>query len=201
MALVRIFALVFTGETARRRRFEPERIRDAGGRIAFTMAVLATASLASGIRGFRGRTDPIAFVTFPGVSPPNSHFAAAGVIAASAVVGAVVAFVLYARRVPVPAALQPVRHAIGEGLFVDRAYRLAAVGVVLPISRAASWVDTHVVDGALDLIGDSLAFAGEPRRWLGEFRLRPLLIGYFAGVVVLGTLAVVLAGGIIGKTG
>src|SRR5438132_3469568 len=67
MALVRLFALVFTGETARRRRFEPDRIRDAGGRIAFTMGVLAIASLVSGIRGFRGRTDPIAFVTFPGV--------------------------------------------------------------------------------------------------------------------------------------
>src|SRR5204863_334301 len=32
MALVRIFALAFTGETARRRRFEPDRIRDVGGR-------------------------------------------------------------------------------------------------------------------------------------------------------------------------
>ncbi len=201
MALVRIFALVFTGETARRRRFEPDRIRDAGGRIAFTMAVLAIASLVSGIRGFRGRTDPITFVTFPGVSLPNSHFVAAGVIAASAVLGAVVAFVVYARRVSVPAALQPVRNAIGEGLFIDRAYRLAAVGIVLPVSRAAAWVETRVVDGGLDLVGDSFEFAGQPRRWLGEFRIRPLLIGFFAGVVVLGTLAIVLAGGIIGKTG
>ena len=201
VALFRIFALVFTGETARRRRFEPDRIRDAGGRIAFTMAVLAIASLVSGIRGFRGRTDPIAFVTFPGVSIPNSHFTAAGVIAASAVLGTVVAFVLYGRRVPAPAALQPVRYAMGEGLFIDRAYRVAAVSVVLPVSRAASWVDTHIVDGALDLIGDSIEFAGQPRRWLGEFRLRPILIGFFAGVVVLGTLAIVLAGGIIGKTG
>ncbi|HEX9095923.1 MAG TPA: NADH-quinone oxidoreductase subunit L [Candidatus Dormibacteraeota bacterium] len=201
MALFRIFALVFTGETARRRRFEPDRIRDVGGRIAFTMAVLAIASLVSGIRGFRGRTDPIAFVTFPGVSLPNSHFAAAEVIAASAVLGAVVAFAVYARRVPVPAALQPVRQAMGEGLFIDRAYRLAAVGVVVPVSRAASWIDTHIVDGALDLTGDSIEFAGQPRRWLGEFRIRPMLIGFFAGVVVLGTLAIVLAGGIIGKTG
>src|SRR5467141_2223912 len=134
MALVRIFALVFTGETARRRRFEPDRIRDAGGRIAFTMAVLAIACVVSGIRGFRGRTDPIAFVTFPGVSLPNSHFVAAGVIAATAVLGAVVAFVVFARRVPLPAGLRPVSHAMGEGLFIDRAYRLAAEGIVLPAS-------------------------------------------------------------------
>jgi len=32
MALVRIFRLAFSGETARRRRFDPERIGDAGGR-------------------------------------------------------------------------------------------------------------------------------------------------------------------------
>jgi NADH-quinone oxidoreductase subunit L len=201
MALVRIFALVFTGETARRRRFEPDRIRDAGGRMAFTMAVLAIASLVSGIRGFRGRTDPIAFVTFPGVSLPNSHYQAAGMIAAAAVVGALVAFVVYARRVPLPAALQPVRHAMGAGLFVDRAYQLAAVGVVLPLSRAAAWVDTRVIDGTLDLVGDSFEFVGQPRRWLAEFRIRPLLIGFFAGVIALGALAVALAGGIIGKTG
>jgi NADH-quinone oxidoreductase subunit L len=201
MALVRIFALVFTGETARRRRFEPDRIRDAGGRIAFTMAVLAIASVVSGIRGFRGRTDPIAFVTFPGVSLPNSHFVAAGVIAAAAVLGAVIAFVVYARRLPLPASLQPVQQAMGEGLFVDRAYRLAAVGIVLPVSRAASWVETRVIDGALDLVSDSIEFAGQPRRWLGEFRMRPLLIGFFAAVVALGAIAIVLAGGIIGKTG
>src|SRR3984893_12968060 len=201
IALVRIFALVFTGETARRRRFEPDRIRDAGGRIALAMAVLAIACVVSGIRGFRGRTDPIPFVTFPRVPIPNSHYVAAGVIAATAVLGAVVAFVLYARRVSLPVALQPVRQAMGEGLFVDRAYRLAAVGVVLPLSRAASWVETRGVDGALDLVGDSIAFAGQPRRWLAEARIRPLLIGFFAGVVALGTLAIVLAGGIIGKIG
>jgi NADH-quinone oxidoreductase subunit L len=201
MALVRIFALLFTGETARRRRFEPDRIRDARGRIAFTMAVLAIASVVSGIRGFRGRTDPIAFVTFPGVSLPNSHFVAAGVIAAAAVLGAVIAFVVYARRLPLPASLQPVQQAMGEGLFVDRAYRLAAVGIVLPVSRAASWVETRVIDGALDLVSDSIEFAGQPRRWLGEFRMRPLLIGFFAAVVALGAIAIVLAGGIIGKTG
>jgi NADH-quinone oxidoreductase subunit L len=201
MALVRIFALVFMGETARRRRFEPERIRDAGGRIAFVMSVLAIACVVSGLRGFRGRTDPIAFVTFPGVSLPNSHFVAAGVIAVTAVVGAVVAFVVYARRVPWRVALRPVSQAMGEGLFVERGYRLAAVGALLPVSRAASWVETHIIDGAIDLVGDSIEFAGQPRRWLGEVRIRPLLIGFFAGVLALAALAIVLGGGVIGKIG
>src|SRR5437773_2796849 len=126
MALVRIFALTFTGETARRRRFEPERIRDVGGRLAFAMSLLAIISVVAGIRALRSRIDLIGFVTFPGVPLPNSHYVAAVVIAGTAVLGAGVAWVIYARRVPLPAALQPVRRVMGEGLFVERAYRLGA---------------------------------------------------------------------------
>ena len=201
MALVRIFALVFTGETARRRRFEPERIRDAGGRTVLAMAILAILSVVAGIRWSGGRTDPIAFVAFPGIPLANSHFVAAGVIAAAAMLGALIAWAVYARRVPVPAAFQPVRRAMGEGLFIDRAYRLGAVAVLLPLSRSAEWVETRVIDAALDLISDSVAFAGQPRRWPAEVRIGQLVIGLFAGLVVLGTLAIVLAGGIIGKAG
>ena len=201
MALVRIFALVFSGETARRRRFEPERIRDAGGRIALAMSILAIPSVVAGIRGVRGRTDPIAFITFPGVPLANSHFRAAGVIAAVAVLGAVVAWVVYARRVAVPTAFQPVRQAMGEGLFIDQAYRLGVAALLLPVSRAAGWVETRVVDGALDLISDSVAFAGQPRRWLAQVRARQLVIGLFAGIVALTAVTIALAGRIIGKAG
>jgi NADH-quinone oxidoreductase subunit L len=200
MAVVRVFALLFTGETARRRRFEPERIRDAGGRMAFAMSVLAILSLVAGIRGFRGRTDPIGFITFPGLSLPNSHFVAAGVVAVTAVLGAASAWIIYARRVPAPSALQPVRRAMEEGLFIDRAYRLGSAFVLMPASRAMGWVETHVVDGALNLIGDSVAFAGQPRSWLAQVRARQLLIGVLAGVVALGAITIVLAGRVIGKS-
>ncbi len=201
MALVRIFALVFTGETARRRRFEPERIRDVGGRIAFAMSILAIPCVVAGIRGLRGRTDPIALIRFPGVPVPNSHFAAAEVIAVAAVLGAAVGWVVYARRVPVPTALAPLRRAMGEGLFIDRAYRLGGAAVLLPVSRAAGWVETRIVDGGLDLVADSVAFAGQPRRWLADLRLRKLLIGLVAAVVALGVVTIVLAGRVIGKAG
>ena len=200
IALVRIFALVFTGETARRRRFEPERIRDAGGRIAFAMSLLAIISVVAGIRGFRGRTDPIGFITFPGVPLPNSHFMAAAAVAIIAVVGAAVGLVLYARRLPVPAALRPVRRAMGEGLFIDRAYQLGAVAVLMPVSRAIGWVETRIVDGAIDLVTDSVAFVGQPRGWLAQVRARQLLIGLLAGVVALGAVTIVLAGRVIGKS-
>ncbi len=194
MALVRIFALAFTGETARRRRFEPERIRDVGGRLALAMSLLAVISVVAGIRALRSRIDPIAFITFPGVPLPNSHYVAAGVIAVTAVLGAAAAWLIYARRVPVPAAPQPLRRAMGEGLFIERAYRLGAVAVLLPASRALGWVESHVVDGAMDLIAESAAFAAEPRGWLAQVRSRQLLIGLFTGVVALAAVSIVLAG-------
>jgi hypothetical protein len=90
---------------------------------------------------------------------------------------------------------------MGEGLYIERAYRLGAGFVLLPLSRAMGWVETHVVDGAIDLIADSVAFAGQPRSWLSQVRARQLLIGLFAGVVALGAVALVLAGRIIGKAG
>jgi NADH-quinone oxidoreductase subunit L len=199
MALVRIFALAFTRETARRRRFEPERIRDVGGRLAFVMSLLAIISVVAGIRALGSRIDPIAFITFPGVPLANSHYVAAGVIAVSAVLGAAVAWVIYSRRVPVPSALAPVRRVMGEGLFIDRAYRLGAVAVLLPASRVMGWVETRVVDRGIDLITDSVAFAGHHRDWLAHVRARQLLIGLFAGVVALAAITIVLAGRLIGK--
>src|SRR5205814_9119643 len=124
MALVRIFALTFTGETARRRRFEPERIHDVGGRLAFAMSLLAIISVVAGIRALRSRIDLIGFVTFPRVPLSNSHYVAAVLIARTAVLGAAVAWVIYARRVPRAAALRPVRRARGAARLAARPSRL-----------------------------------------------------------------------------
>jgi hypothetical protein len=90
---------------------------------------------------------------------------------------------------------------MGEGFFIDWAYRQGAARVLLPASRAAEWIDLRIVDGALDLITDSVALAGHPRRWLAGARARQLVIGLFAGVVALGVVSIVLAGRIIGKAG
>ena len=130
----------------------------------------------------------------------NSHLVAAGTIAITAIAGAAIGWVAFGRRWALPG-LEPIRWVLAEGFFVDRAYRLAAAGVLLPASRASGWVETRIVDGAIDLVSDSVAFAGQPRRWLGDLRLRQLLIGLFAGVVALAVITIVLAGRLIGKTG
>jgi NADH-quinone oxidoreductase subunit L len=193
MAVGRIFCLVFTGETARRRRFEPERIRDAGGRAAFAMVLLAIPSVVAGIRGIRGRTDPIAFVTFPRIPLANSHLTAAALIAAAALIGVAVAWLIYGRRLAVPG-LQPASAVVGDGLYVGRGYAIAGSRLLLPVTAALDWADERLVDGAGDLVADSLTYAGRPRRWLLDLPLRQLTIAVLGGALVLAVLTILLAG-------
>jgi NADH-quinone oxidoreductase subunit L len=200
MAVGRIFCLVFTGETARRRRFEPERIRDAGGRAAFAMVLLAIPSVVAGIRGIRGRTDPIAFVTFPRIPLANSHLTAAGIIALAALVGVAVAWLIYGRRLAVPG-LQPASAVVGEGLYVGRGYAIAGRRLLLPATAGLDWADERLVDGAGDLVADSLTYAGRPRRWLLDLPLRRLAIAVLGGALVLAVATILLAGRLFGTTG
>lgn len=200
MAVMRIFCLVCAGETARRRRFEPERIRDAGGRVALGMVLFAIPSVVAGIRGIRGRTDPIAFVTFPHVGLANSHFASAGIITVCAFVGVAAAWLIYGRRVRV-AVPQPATALLGEGLYLGRGVSLATSRGLVPVAAALDWTDDHVIDEAADLMADSLAYASQPRRWLVELSPRQLAVGLMAGFVVLAVLSIVLAGHLSGATG
>ena len=89
---------------------------------------------------------------------------------------------------------------MGEGLFVERAYQFGAAQLLLPASRVAGWIE-RCVDATIDLAADSAAFAGQPRRWLSDVRVRQVLIGLFAGVIALATVSLLLAGRAIGKVG
>jgi hypothetical protein len=84
---------------------------------------------------------------------------------------------------------------------MERAFRLGSTAGLMPLSRSMAWVEIHLLDGGIDLIRESVAFAGHPRGWLAHVRARQLLIGLFAGVVALGAITIVLAGRLIGKAG
>ena len=201
MATIRIFVLVCLGETARRRRFEPDRIRDAGGRVAFAMALFAIASVVSGgVRRLPGRFDPIGFVTFPNVPLANSHLAAAGIVAIAALAGATAAWLLYGRgkRIATPA---PFETAVGEGFYVGRGYTVGAERGLVPAAERLGWLDERVVDGATGLVAASIAYAGQPRRWLRELSVRQLAIGILAGAFVLALVTILAAGRLFGTTG
>jgi NADH-quinone oxidoreductase subunit L len=200
MAAFRIFALVCLGQTARRRRFEPERIRDAGGRAAFAMVLFAIVSVVAGIRRGPFRIDLIGFVTFPRVALANSHLAAAGVIAVAAIAGCAIAWLLYGRGLRVPY-LNLANPVLGEGLYLPRAYGLAGSRGVIPAAAGLGWVDERVIDTGTALVAESIGYAGRPRRWLPELSARQLAIGIVAGALVLAVVTIVAAGRLFGTTG
>src|SRR2546428_426825 len=76
--------------------------------------------------------------------------------AAAAVRGVVSACAIYGRRPSPVVALEPVRRAMVEGLFVERAYQFGAAQILLPAIRAAGWIERRV-DSSIDLVADSVA--------------------------------------------
>jgi NADH-quinone oxidoreductase subunit L len=202
LSLFRIFALVFLGETARRRRFEPERIRDAGGRVAFALVVLAIPSVLAGVRG-PARIDFIAFVTYHGLVLSNSHFTAAIVAALASLLGAAVGLTLYGRRL-VPAQstrLQPAARALQDGFYLDRGYQLAAQRSLLPLGRGLRFIELRVIDAGLSLIADSISFALNPRGGLPRLRPQSFALGLLIGVVSLAALTVLIGARLIKGVG
>jgi NADH-quinone oxidoreductase subunit L len=203
LSLFRIFALVFLGQTARRRRFEPERIRDVSGRAALAMTLFAIPSLVVGIRGIPGRADFLRFIVFKGVGLSNSHLHAAEIATVASVLGAVVALLVYGRRLMPGLAtrFEGARLALRHGLYVDRAYGLAVSRGFLPVSGAAGFVDRRVIDRGIDLVGESVVYASTPRPGLPRLRPQHFALGLFVGLVGLAALTILFLGHLIKGVG
>jgi NADH-quinone oxidoreductase subunit L len=199
LSLFRIFSLVFLGQTARRRRFEPERIRDAGGRVAFATLLLGLISLVAGVRGFPGHADFLRFVAFHGFNPSNSHFRAAIIVTVASLLGAALGLALYGRRLlpTLSPRLQPAARALGEGLYFDRGYRFGVERALLPLSGGFRWFDRSVIDSGFNLISDSIGFALAPRGRLPRLRPQTFALGLLIGLVSLAAITILLGAGLI----
>ena len=199
LSLFRIFALVFLGETARRRRFEPDRIRDAGGRVAFALIVLAIPAVIAGVRGIPGRADFIGFVTYHGLVLSNSHFLAAIIVAIASLLGAAAGLALYGRRmVPdLSPRLQPAARALRDGFYLDRGYQLGVERTLLPLGRGLRWFDVHVIDAGLSLVADSISLALAPRGQLPRVRPQSFALGLLIGLLSLAAITLLVGAGFI----
>jgi hypothetical protein len=156
------------------------------------MAIFVLPCTVAGVRRVLGRTDAIAFVTFPGIPLANSHFVAAAVISIAAIAGVAIGYLIYGRRLrPVPG-LQPIHRLAGEGLFAEAGATAAASYGLLPFGRALRWVEGRVLDGGYAVAGDSLAFATNPRRALSELPARQLAIGVVTAALIIALVGVLL---------
>ena len=198
VSLFRVFALVFLGETARRRRFEPERIRDAAGRVAFALVALAVPTVLAGVRA-PARFDFIAFVTYHGLALSNSHFMAALIAALASLIGAAVGLIVYGRGlVPtISPRLQPASRALQDGFYLDRGYRIAVERSLLPLGRGLRLIELRVIDAGLELVAESLSFALNPRGRLPRLRPQSFALGLLIGLVSLAAVTLLIGAGLV----
>lgn len=198
--LFRMFFSVFSGPIARRRRFEPERIRDAGGRMVTGMVLLAAFAVTIGLPDL-ARIGPefVRFVTFPGQKLAHAASINGSLLTGlAAVLGLAAGFVLYGLRVVpaggVKARLPWVQRTFSRGFFIGDAYRWGTENGLVRLGAVLGWVDRVVVDGAVDRLGAGVAAVNGPGRWAPSLRIPQFALGIFAGLVLLALLTAALGG-------
>jgi NADH-quinone oxidoreductase subunit L len=197
----RLFFVVFTGETAKRRAFDPKRIHENGPYILAPLAVLAVMAAVAGLWGsplfgHEGFGNFIFYGQKPVVEPDNIPAIAFSLT--FALLGVVVAALFYYpplkrfsaasfnRRFPYAYAWSH-----NKGYF-DEVYRSMFVGLALVGGRAVEWVDKHLVDGFVDGLADGYSLGARYLRRLQTGRVQAYAGGVFVGVLVVAVLAMLL---------
>jgi NADH-quinone oxidoreductase subunit L len=188
-ALFRLFAGVFLGETARRRRFEPGRIQDVGGRARTALILLAIPTLASGLwalpvlkGGF------LSLVRLPGLKAAHLDGAALALTALVAVAGLAIGW-LTARVTLFPGrAGTTVEHAF----FIGDAVGLAVRRGVVWGGGALAWIDRRVLDAWPGGFEEAGGMVSRLSRRIRVGRVQQTALGLVLGVVLLLALVAVL---------
>jgi NADH-quinone oxidoreductase subunit L len=181
-ALFRPIFLALRGETARRRRFDPERVRDPTARIRFPKTVLAVPAALIGLLGIPGLSHNIfETVRLPGVPSTEPAVTALVLGAVAALAGVALAWFASIPR------LQLERRRFARTIGRALAYRHitghpGARGAGW-VSQGAGWVESQVIGGFVEGLGGGYTAAGVFAR-LRERRL-PVAIGLVAGAVLV----------------
>jgi NADH-quinone oxidoreductase subunit L len=198
LAAFRLYFLVFTGETVRRRRFEIDRIREPRSPLTTPPMVLAVVAAVVGVIGIPQLSrNVVSFVTLPARSGYAITGQAVALATLPVVAGVVVAWLIYGQKVVSTGVLArrlapaygPLRHAF----FVDFAYRQSVRRGLVPLAKAANrverWVD-HILDRGGALTG-TLGGVRVPT----SRRIQTTWVGLLAGLVAMAALALVVAWG------
>jgi NADH-quinone oxidoreductase subunit L len=195
----RLFFVVFTGQTAKRRAFDPKRVHESNVIILAPLVILAVLSAVTGLLGSplapQGFSNFIFFGAKPEAEAVNG--AAIAVSLGVAALGLGVAAAFYwprYRRLSAPAFNRrfalAYEWAHNKGYF-DEVYRSVWVGLVLIAGHAIQWFDTHIVDGFVDGLAEGYQLGALYLRRLQSGKVQGYAIGLFAGVIVIALLALI----------
>jgi NADH-quinone oxidoreductase subunit L len=193
---LRMFFTVARGELPRRRGFQPQRVREPGGRQTGPVVALAILAVVGGLVGIPQVRVSFGHFIFAGSAPQgeSSTWAALGITAALALLGAAIAWMLASRQrqAVLPGAAGAL---LADGLRVDAAQEWLVENALLRPAPLLDRVDAEVETRVLDEVGHGVEAAAEAgRRWqIG--RIDALTVSTLAGAVLVGGAVVLGATG------
>lgn len=199
VALVHAVVAVFGGETARRRRFDPERIAEPGGRASTILWLLAIPVVLGGLRivdlPVLG-TSLLTFLRFPGLPIASLTPVALLLTLVASLIGSGLGLATAGRRIHLPATGVGARaaHAVERELGIPLAYGWTAGRVRHWVGLAATVIDRRGIDPLISTVPDTIAWLSrvaeplhQPRQWQATARV-------LAGLALLAILAAALSG-------
>ena len=196
----RLFFVVFAGEPARRRAFDPKKIHESGAFITVPLVVLAILATFVGFAGIPGSKAGFGQFIFYGRHPEVEavNYIAIGVSLVVALAGVVVAALFYHpryRRFSAPefnrryARVYDWAH--NKGYF-DEIYQAMFVGgLVMGTGRALQWFDKNVVDYFVDGLAEGYSVAASRLRRLQSGRVQGYAVGLFGAILAIAVLALI----------
>lgn len=165
--LGRIFALVWLGKPGQMSARAPEPF----WAISLPMALLAGFSLHLPL-----------VLQFTGLLPvwADFHIEAAGLLAAACLLGLLG---MRIRRVELP--WKPVQALLANDFYTAAAYRRTVILGVVLVSRLVNWIDRHVIDSLVNLVGHLSLFSSEAIKYSTTGRTQFYALTILVGVVVL----------------
>lgn len=177
--LVRVYSLVFGGQTQPKTRRAPE--------VAWPMAVPQVVAIAL------TSILPIAILQRRDVIVDLQllPWRTVGVMIASGVAGASLSAAIYLGRLwpkPVRLPMPALQSLLSYGFYVDRLYRSTIVFAVSKLSKASIWLDRYIIDGAVNFVGLATVFGGESLKYSSPGKSQIYLLTILVALGLLGVL-------------
>ena len=186
----RLFFTAFLGDPARRRGFQPDRVREAPASMRVPVVVLAALSAGFGFVGIEGARLTFGKLVYTTGGPQDLGFGYTGAALGGsiALLGVGVAWLLWARPSAAALRLRGRAASFGRlaaaGFHVDDAYAWAVQRLVLRPAALTDRVDRGITDAVADAAVETVAASGVELRRLQSGRLQGYTLGAAAGVAL-----------------
>ena len=196
----RLFFVVFAGEPARRRAFDPKKIHESGAYITVPLVLLAIMATFIGLTGIPGSKQGFGQFIFYGRHPEVEaiNYVAIGVSLVVALLGVLTAALFYHpryQRFSAPAfnrryaAVYDWAH--NKGYFDEIYQAMFVSGLVMGTGRIAQWFDKNIIDYFMDGLAEGYSMTAARLRRLQSGRVQGYAVGLFAAVLVITVVALI----------